>query len=31
MKPGQSVTIDYVDSSGAQSTATFNLTAGPPQ
>jgi S1-C subfamily serine protease len=31
MKPGQSATIIYVDSSGTQSTATFNLVAGPPQ
>jgi S1-C subfamily serine protease len=31
MKPGQSATIGYVNSSGTQSTATFNLTAGPPQ
>jgi S1-C subfamily serine protease len=31
MQPGQSATIGYVNSSGAQSTVTFNLTAGPPQ
>ena len=31
LKVGQSATIEYVNSSGAQSTATFNLTAGPPQ
>ncbi len=31
LKPGQSVTITYVDSSGTQSTATFDLTTGPPQ
>jgi S1-C subfamily serine protease len=31
LKVGQSVTVDYVNSSGTQGTATFNLTAGPPQ
>lgn len=31
LKVGQSATVDYVNSSGTQSTATFNLTAGPPQ
>jgi S1-C subfamily serine protease len=31
LKPGQGATIGYLDSSGTQSTATFNLTAGPPQ
>jgi S1-C subfamily serine protease len=31
LKPGQSATVDYVNTSGAQSSATFNLVAGPPQ
>jgi S1-C subfamily serine protease len=31
LKVGQSATVVYVNSSGTQGTATFNLTAGPPQ
>ncbi len=31
LKPGQSATVGYVDSSGTQSTVTFDLTTGPPQ
>jgi S1-C subfamily serine protease len=31
LKVGQSATIGYVSASGTQSTATFDLTAGPPQ
>ncbi len=31
LKPGQSVTIDYVNQSGTQAALTFDLISGPPQ